>query len=238
MLNEMLGAVSQFFQPVVGGGREFRLDAELATRLWFDDQRLTEFQAIVHVQPMPDLLCMRGRIVETGKLEVVAWIGDLGRPDGRELLRRTLDLPSNVLVNDSFTPRAELSQLRLGQSWTVPVYRPFPPNSPPQIVQAEVERHDVIFWGGDDVETFLVAYRTEAGSGLRATREPVGREWVRPDGMVLRQEISLSGMQLRFDREPGTLVEYLASDLSEKQHPERWKRRELTDQENAAAEDD
>ena len=46
-----------------------------------------------------------------------------------------------------------------------------------------------------------MVYRTEAGSGVQATREPISREWVRNDGAVLRQQVRFSGLELTFERE-------------------------------------
>jgi hypothetical protein len=146
-----------------------------------------------------------GQIREDGKLEVLARFGEaaggVASQDGA-LLRQTVDLPKNVLFEDAFTPRGELKNLHVGQSWTIPVYRPFPPNSPVQILAVEVERHEVVFWEGRDVEAMVLTYRSDAGSGLTASREPLATEWVRSDGLVLRQEVSLSGVRLQFERLP------------------------------------
>jgi hypothetical protein len=69
-----------------------------------------------------------------------------------------------------------------------------------QIIEAKAERLDTIYWGNDPVEVVVVAYRNEAGSGIGAAREPVGRAWVRPDGLVLKQEVVFSNVRLEFQR--------------------------------------
>ena len=51
-----------------------------------------------------------------------------------------------------------------------------------------------MIWNGRLVETLLVVYRKDQGSGSRSADEYIGRLWVRPDnGMVLKQEIMLLG---------------------------------------------
>ena len=123
------------------------------------------------------------------------------------MLSREIDLPADTLVSDSLTPRAELRNLSLGQTWTFPVYRAFPPNSPVQIVQGQVEQHEIIFWDSRDVETMLVVYRAAGGPGLNFSDGPLGKEWVRRDGVVLQQEVSFSGLSLRFERLPASATD-------------------------------
>lgn len=120
-----------------------------------------------------------------------------------QVLRQTVDLPREALVEGSLAPRSELRDLYVGQTWTIPVYRAFPPNSPVEIVQAEVEKYtDVKIWGNDEVETLVVVYRADAGSSLSAGHEPLSREWVRrADGLVLWREINFSGMKILFERQ-------------------------------------
>ena len=48
----------------------------------------------------------------------------------------------------------------------------------------------------------MVAYRGEAGSGIGATREPIGRAWVRGDGLILWQEVAISNLLLTMERLP------------------------------------
>jgi hypothetical protein len=80
----------------------------------------------------------------------------------------------------------------------------------------------VILWDGNEVETLLIVYRTDAGSGVQAARDPVGWEWVRRDGVVLRQEIALSRLRLRFERLPDAPVDPRAQWLDDTRHPRLW----------------
>jgi hypothetical protein len=225
LLAELLGVFAKLTAPLLGGHSNYRIDALLATRLLFDDQRrLKEFRTRLDVGEMASLLSIRGTVTSEQKLEVEARLGTgaSGSGPAGQVLRQRIDLPPQALVDDAWTPRSQLGNLRVGQAWTVPVYRPFPPNSPISIIEAKVERHDVIVWDGRDVETLLIVYRADAGSGIRASREPVGQAWVRGDGTVLRQEVALSGLRLRFERLPDKLVDRRAQLLDEKQNPRLW----------------
>ena len=225
LMAQLLGLFAKFTAPLLGGQSGYPIDALLATRLLFDEQRrLKEFRTRLDLGGIPGLMTIRGRVTPEQKLEVVARLGSGVSGSGAEgqVFRQEIALPPQALVDDAWTPRSRLGALRVGQSWTVPVYRPLPPNSPLSIIEAKVERHEVIVWDGKDVETLLIVYRTDAGSGIRAAREPVGRAWVRDDGTVLRQEAAFSGLRVRFERLPGKPADPHALLLDEKQHPRLW----------------
>lgn len=200
------------------------LDLLLATELQFDDhRRFTGFQCIADMGTIRDLLKIQGEVDERQKLVVTTRLtAPFG--SGPKHLTNELDLPSNALVSDSFAPRSELKRLHVGQKWTVPVYRPFPPNSPVQIIAAHAERHELILWDNGDVETILVVYRSDAGVGLNTGREPIAREWVRADGLVLQQEVRWSGTVIRFERVPPNHQEPVEELLSSESHARLWPR--------------
>jgi hypothetical protein len=227
MLSELLGVLAKVAQPLMGGAEDYRITAVLATQLWFDDERrLQGFHTILDLGDVEGFVTIRGRVTSDQKLDVVASLSEglvpAEQQGGWEMLHQQIELPPNALVGDSFAPRAELKDLYVGQSWTIPVYRPFPPNSPVQIVEAEVERHDVILWEGEDIETMVIVYRTDAGSGIRASRDPVGTEWVRRDGMVLRQEIAFASLRLSFERTEDDPLDTPRELLDEEKHPRLW----------------
>jgi hypothetical protein len=110
-------------------------------------------------------------------------------------------LPVDSLMGDALSPQARLPNLRIGQSWTVPVYSPFrPPNSPMEVLQARVERRATIEWNGEDISTLLVIFASDTGSGLSNANMPRGRCWVADDGRVLRQDLILAQSTVTFDR--------------------------------------
>jgi hypothetical protein len=201
ILSEMLGPVAAIVKPLIQNSPGVDLNMLVATRMTFGaDRRLSRFDTTIDLSDFRGFLKLNGTVQEGGKLDIVAQLssGSLG---SGHTFKHSVQLPPEALVEGSLSPRPELKDLYLGQKWTIPVFRSFPPNSPVQILQAEVEQHDVIMWGSDEIETKLVVYRTEAGSGVHATREPISREWVRDDGAVLRQQVRFSGLELTFERE-------------------------------------
>jgi hypothetical protein len=108
-------------------------------------------------------------------------------------------LPTDALVGDVLSPRDRLPGLRVGQTWTVPVYSPFrPATSPMEILQASVERETRLTHAGVSTPVLLVIYRAETGStGSQVLR---GRVWVDRDGLVLKQEMRFQDSRLTFER--------------------------------------
>ncbi len=204
VLQQLLGAFSALVPDVGSSGAPFQMT--IATRLQFDSQKdLHALDTSVAVADIKHVLNLHGDVQDGDKLDVVVFSGNPDREGsfggGRELLRQQVDLPPQALVSDSLAPSSDLKGLEVGQAWTIPVYRPFPPNSPVQIVEAKAERLEIIYWDRNPVEAMVVAYRSEAGAGIGSGRL-LGRVWVRPDGVVLRQEVLISNLQLVFDRMP------------------------------------
>lgn len=217
ILSEMLGAVAAIVKPLLQNSRGLDLDMVVATRMTFDeDRRLARFETNIDLGDFRDFLRLQGTVQEDGNLDIVAQLSS-GNFGTGQTFKHSVQLPPEALVEGSLSPRPELKDLYLGQTWTIPVFRSFPPNSPVQILQAEVEKHQIIMWGSDEIETKLVVYRTEAGSGVQATREPISREWVREDGAVLRQQVRFSGLELTFEREDEGSIDPRIEKLDELQ---------------------
>ncbi|MDA1050501.1 MAG: hypothetical protein O3C40_08470 [Planctomycetota bacterium] len=217
ILSEMLGPVAAIVKPLLQSSRGLDLDMVVATRMTFDaDRRLARFDTNIDLGDFRDFLTLQGAVQEDGKLDIVVRLSS-GNFGAGQTFKHSVQLPPEALVEGSLSPRPELKDLYIGQKWTIPVFRSFPPNSPVQIVQAEVEKHELIMWGSDEVETKLVVYRTEAGSGVQATREPISREWVRKDGAVLRQQVRFSGLELTFERENENTLDPRIAKLDELQ---------------------
>jgi hypothetical protein len=169
------------------------LDIDKKSRLELDPLgRLVSFESRVRVASIVDAIKVQGQI-EGSTLKLSVQSGEF-----HDKIERYL--PPNALVADELSPQSLLPGLRVGQSWTVPMYSPFrAPNNPMEILQAVVEREDKITWGGRSVDCRLIVYRADSGSSLggNATR---GRVWVRNDGVVLRQEVAILRSHLQFVR--------------------------------------
>jgi hypothetical protein len=108
--------------------------------------------------------------------------------------RDELVLPysSQGLVLDAFSPPDRLPELRVGQTWQVPMVNPLTRQI--DILEARVARRDFITWGHQAMAAFVVEQRAPGGLTARC--------WVRPDGLVVRQEVPMIWTSIRFEREP------------------------------------
>ncbi len=164
--------------------------------------RLSRFESTVGLGAANELISLRGEIVGTQIL--------LSVRAGEFVYRSEGYLPAKALMNDAFQPQSHLPGLRQGQIWTVPMVSPLrPPNSPLEILQAEVEGYDMIPWEDRMERVWLVVYKDDPGAALGGRQEPRGRLWVRRDGTVLKQEVTLFGSTLTFSRLPEAEVSEL-----------------------------
>jgi hypothetical protein len=184
------------------------LDIDKKSRLDIDPLgRLVGFESRVRVAGLVDAIKVQGQI-EGSILKLSVQSGEF-----RDKIDRYL--PPNALMTDELSPQALMPGLRVGQTWTVPMYSPFrAPSEPIEILQAVVEREDKITWAGKTVNSRLIVYRPDAGSGL-AGNEPRGRVWVRDDGVVLRQEVAVLRSHLQFIRLSDEQAENIALALGE-----------------------
>lgn len=188
MMPVKLGALGQVWGEASAG---LELDAETAV-LVDPLGRPEEFRSTVRLGLMPEAIRMRGH-VDGNQLLMTVRVGDFSYPT-------RLYLASDALLGDVLSPQPRLPNLRVGQTWTVPVYSPFAaPNQPVEVLKATVEREETIVWGGQGVRTRLVVYRGDEGAGVGSGREWRGKSWVRGDGIVLRQEARLNQHLLRFE---------------------------------------
>ncbi|HEX7378782.1 MAG TPA: hypothetical protein VF278_16795 [Pirellulales bacterium] len=120
---------------------------------------------------------------------------------GQMIYNTTAYLPPNALMGDALAPQSRLPDLRVGQTWTMPVYSPLrPPTDPVELLQATVERREPILWREHVVSTYLVVFRNDPGEELSGNQTARAKAWVHSDGTVLKQEINLMSAKLMFER--------------------------------------
>lgn len=120
---------------------------------------------------------------------------------GQMIYNTVAYLPPNALMGDALAPQARLPDLKVGQTWTMPVYSPLrPPTAPVELLQATVERREPILWHDHVVAAYLVVFRNDPGAELSGNQTARARAWVRSDGTVLKQEINLMSARLTFER--------------------------------------
>ena len=131
------------------------------------------------------LLAVHGRLKE-GVMEVVSK-GPL------PILNHEKSFPyePRSVVQDALGPLDRLPGLHLGQRWDSRVVNPFSGNV--EQVRVEVQRRMLIHWNGEPVSAFEVVQH--AG--------PItSRTWVRPDGVLVRQEVPFPFVRLVLERIP------------------------------------
>ncbi len=157
--------------------------------------RLTRFESTVGMDVADDFISLTGEVVGSQVLLAVR--------AGEFVYRSEAYLPNGALMGDALQPQTRLPGLRQGQTWTVPVYSPLrPPNSPMEILHAEVEDEDILPWNGRMERVWLVVYKTDPGASLLNRQEARGKLWVSREGDVLRQEVGILGSKLSFTRLP------------------------------------
>jgi len=209
MLQDLLGVMGRFASPMLGEIGE--IDLTVLTSLDFDHYGvLNRLDTTVTVGDLDDLLHVQGRVSDD-KLDLRARVrtGDKSSDIYRD---KEIHLPPDALLTDSFSPRPKLANLRVGQTWNFQSYQPLMPHSPLTLIQAHVEREELLEWNGQMVRTRKVAYSRDSGSGISSTRKPVAELWVRKDGTVLRQDLMLAHVKVQFIRIKSKPIEAVSGD--------------------------
>jgi hypothetical protein len=171
--------------------------------------RLSRFESAVRFLPSPDdpAFKVKGQI-DGAKLTLTLRVGTVNYPD----IERTV--PRSAMLDDAFSPQTCLPGLRVGQSWTVEIYSPLrTANDPTEILYVAVDARAPLVWRGRTVDTLLVVYRRDTGHAGDRTAKPVGRVWVRPDGVILRQEVAFFGFSMTLERLSDVEAAALASKV-------------------------
>jgi hypothetical protein len=192
--HEFLGGMS-FLADTLLGNASARIDLTIATRLRLDwESELEGFESSVRSGNALDLLFVRGQRTEEDRLKLTLVSGDASFDVPQEF-----NLPPKARYAEAFSPRTRMQGLSVGQKWTTPVVNPLATSNSVRLVESLVESRETIAWQDAPVETFVVVYRYDSGSGA-AARDPVGKVWVRDDGVVLRQELPIGTARVRFER--------------------------------------
>lgn len=162
---------------------------EILAGCWVDQRgNLANFHVSLYESRMPsvNLMAIDGRLrgneirISTGGL--IPYIGP-----------RVFHYQPHSLVQTSFSPLDRLPGLHVGQRWEQRVVNPL--TSKVMKCRSEVVGRETIMYDGNPVSTLVVL--TKSG-GIT----PSARTWVRPDGLVLRQEVPLMIRNLILQRLP------------------------------------
>lgn len=129
--------------------------------------------------------------------------------------KRIFSIPRDAMITDSLAPMGELPGLRVGQSWTVPVFSPFQAGAerPMELLEARVTRMDTVVWEDMAVRCMVVELSEAGQQSLTSNRGIRGRSWVAPDGKVLKNELVLQNEPLTFERMPMSRAQELHKQI-------------------------
>jgi len=155
---------------------------------------LSEFNTDVRLNDLPVVMKVRGK-VDGPDLKLTIRSGDVTYPT------TTYPVPPVASLTSELVPDPKMLQMYVGRKWQQEVYSPFrPPGSPFEILQAEVVEERLIDHEGERVHARKVEYRTLSAAGVAASNTLRAEIWVADDGTVLRQDVKIMDLKLRFDR--------------------------------------
>lgn len=104
---------------------------------------------------------------------------------------KNINYAPRELVRGGLEPVDRLPGLRVGQRWNSQILQPM--TGRPEQIQSSVTGMSRIFWNNNPVEVFLVEHKSGTFTA---------KTWVRPDGLVLRQQLPTPIVRLVLERLP------------------------------------
>ena len=165
-----------------------------SSALLFDREgKLTRLESSVAFDPDTPAIEVAG-VVADGKLVITVRSAGFSYETKRTF-------PKDVMLGDALSPHTQLPGLWQGRKWTVELFSPLrPPNDPVEIVQAEVVGREPIVWNGQAENAWLVVFRGDPGGEVGNAGRERTRLWVRDDGVVLQQQVSIFTSTMTFVR--------------------------------------
>lgn len=207
-LDELLPA---WTKPLLGRAieRAAALSLDARGRLTIDRQgSLRAFRSLVDLPGGVESIVLDGT-VDDGHVKILVKAGEMSYETSRFL-------PTHIMIGDELSPQATMPGLSIGKRWTVPVYNPLRGGKGAlQVLHAEVVREESLFWEDRLVRVDLVVYRDDPSEH----HEPSSRIWVDRSGRVLKQESTMFGASLTFQRRSDDDAERLAASLRQERNP-------------------
>lgn len=185
------------------------LELDMRSRTTLDSLgNLSLFEASVELNDLPSAILMKG-VVDDGKIRLRLQYGEV-------VHRINHPWPEHASLGSKLTPDATLLQIYPGRKWQKEVYNPFGgPQGAIEPIEAEVMDEQHLLFDGRLVNTRRIEYRSVDSTGISSDQRRRSTVWVDESGKVLREEIVLMDVLLRFDRENEQRTEALAAELLE-----------------------
>jgi len=156
-------------------------------------KNLSSFTTKVRINDLPHVLRVTGK-VDGAELKLKIQSGDVTH-------EISYPVPSSAVLTSELVPDAKLLQIYVGRKWQQELYSPFrPPSNSLEIMQAEVVEERDIDHRGERIRARKIEYSSLSAAGVAADNNRRAVVWVGDDGTVLRQDIFLMDVQLRFER--------------------------------------
>jgi hypothetical protein len=154
---------------------------------------LASFDTRVSINDLPDTVGISGRLRE-GKLQLRINYGDNEQ-------RFSYPWNANEQLTSDLTPDPKLIGVTVGQRWQKEIYNPFGgPSGSFELVQAEVTGEHPLYVNSELTNTRVIEFHSMSNVGVSTDDRCRTKLWVAEDGRVLRQEVQLMNVRLRFDR--------------------------------------
>jgi hypothetical protein len=189
----LLDLVPPLMRQVVGDIGRMTLNAR--THLEFDSlDNFTRFRGVVSINDIDPLLDLNGE-VNGSYLELSVRFNNVE-------YKPHVFIADQTALSATLFPDAKLPYMYVGRRWHEEVYSPFrSPNEPVETLEAEVTGVETLRREDVNERVLKVEFRSQAGPGVPEEARLQAVAWVRADdGLVLRQDVYMSGSQLRFER--------------------------------------
>jgi hypothetical protein len=180
-------------RQVVGDIGRMKLDAR--THLEFDSlDNFTRFRSVVSINDINPLLDLNGE-VNGSYLDLTVRFNNVE-------YKPHVYIADQGALSATLFPDAKLPYMYVGRRWHEEVYSPFrSPNEPVETLEAEVTGVENLRRDDANERVLRVEFRAQSGPGVPEEARLQAVAWVRADdGLVLRQDVYVSGSQLRFER--------------------------------------
>jgi hypothetical protein len=185
------------------------LELDMRSRTTLDSLgNLSLFESSVEINDLPSAILMKG-VVDEGQIRLRLQYGDA-------VHRINYPWPEHAMLGSKLSPDATLLQVYTGRKWHKEIYNPFGgPQGAIELIEAEVMEEQPLLFDNELVNTRRIEYRSTDSTGVSSENRRRSTVWVTESGKVLREEIVLMDVLLRFDRENAMRTEALAAELLE-----------------------
>ncbi|WP_442481359.1 hypothetical protein [Aeoliella sp. SH292] len=183
------------------------LEMDMRSRTTLDSLgNLSMFEASVEINDLPSAIVMKGTVDE-GHIRLRLQYGEV-------LHQVNYPWPKHALLGSNLTPDSTIMQAYTGRKWQKEVYNPFGgPQGAIEVIEAEVVGEEPLHINGQLTNTRRIDYRSMDSTGVSSDERRRSTMWIAEDGKVLREEINLMDVLLRFDREPELTTKQIAAEL-------------------------